>query len=667
MMMEQGKPPMSSSSRLWVLLMALIAVLSVPLAEAKLACESSQFCEGMLREGSACVDGFCTNPFKDGCIQRMLGSKTKEELDAMNFNFALLEGALDGRVCNSDDGADNEACSANEFDYFEIRIHNSNWESPIFLAWIMQIMLMEVLKVPATVGLNSLVTNASSFYSPTNSLEYSAASYPWDSLRVSNSNISCELTDEDCVHVLPEVWKGQSQEWTNLMQEDVIDALDWCGQVGKLAWYVPEATAKKDDSLVSHYGLSGEKNRAKLADTFRRPTTWLEYCEEVSASNCTIPDNVAAHYPDAGSQAKYFVDGGKYTGYFRMLPQNNCTAFPDTCTGYMVGPPCTWSGHVDAQLYWNNIVGLTLDGPEEPTKTYGYSSMIEIWKASNATKSDVMMWWWQPEAMLDKFSSTGWNFQQVLLPTVTDECSKNRVTPADRCEADITVRRGDPLGACDDESHALLKIISGSLPIETARTPETDRSPGYPFVRSLKVTDLQIQSMLNTWINKEVDQYGNDAREAVCGWVVDNLDTLVDFIPVGHPRQLIKQGSFQHAYVYASVAIANICCVGLLVIFCIAHQYRHRKVFVYAQDIFVKIILFGFLLVIIGGSLYAAVRPMTESRNEYSTLLDSATRVQKKIRCPTLFLTIVCSMLASLFLVVRFSFLKLFHFADADR
>ena len=197
----------------------------------------------------------------------MLGSKTKDELDAMNFNHLILDRALEGRVCNSDDASE-ENCSANEFEYFEIRIHNANWESSIFLSWIMQIMLMEVLKVPATIGVKSGVTEVSSFYSPENSLEYSSVGYSWEALRTSE-NVSCEETEDDCVDVLPEVWNGQIQQWTNLMQDDVIDALDWCGQVGKLGWYIPEETARRDETLVSHYGLSGEKNRAKLANTFR--------------------------------------------------------------------------------------------------------------------------------------------------------------------------------------------------------------------------------------------------------------------------------------------------------------------------------------------------------------------------------------------------------------
>jgi hypothetical protein len=598
-----------NSTALLLLLTALVFTTKVVVpVDAKLACLSTADCEDRLRVGSECVGGFCSNPFVEGCLKTMVGSENDDE-DKLP---ELAKGGLDGRVCNSDDEAGLTFCLDNEFDYFEIRVHNSNWESSIFLAWIMQIMLMEVMRVPVTVGLDSSVTGITSFYSPDNSLQYSSASYPWEALRGATAafenNSNCEDTTEACAHILPEVWNSQVSEWTKALQDGVIDSLDWSGQVGKLGWYVPEATARKDVSLVSYYGLQGEANRAKLAETFKRPTAWYEYCEEVSATNCTEPDGVAQFYPETEGQAAKYYEAGNYEGHFRLLPQNNCTEFPTTCTGYMVAPVCTWSTNVDAQLYWNDIVGIKPDGPIEPNHGYGYSSMIEIWKAANATKSDVMMWWWQPDAMLALFSESEYAFQQIILPTVTDVCSKARVSAADRCDADIMVRRGDPLGACDDEAHALRKILSKTLQEKTlAVEQEPSRSPAYEFFRALKVTDLEIQAMLTTWVEMGVDQYGNDAREVVCSWVVDNMEQLLDFVPIGYPRTLDQTGSFKHVYIYCALAVAAICLVGLIVISGLVQLWRKKKVFVYAQEYFLKIILVGFSLSVIGGTLYAVV------------------------------------------------------------
>lgn len=605
------------------LLLTIATIVSNKIAlvvDAKLSCSSTQECEKGLQVGSKCVDGFCSNPFQEGCLKTMLGSLGEAELAEKNLAPEVL-GALNGRVCNSDDGTKTDArdvvdknenddgksssfCIANEFDYFEIRIHNANWESSIFVSWIMQIMLMEVLKVPVTIGVKSGLTNISSFYSPVNTLEYSNEPYPWDAL---THSVDCDATDQHCIHVMPEVWNGQESKWISMMEDGIIEPVDGCGQVGKLGWFVPGSTAKRDDSLVSYYGLQGERNRAKLAQAFKRPTTWLEYCEEVSINNCTTPDETAKHYPETQAEAGKYFQEGEFQGYFRMLPENNCEEFPKTCTGYIVGPICTWSTNVEAQLYWNDIVGLNPDGPSKANKGYEYYSQIEIWRAANATKSDVMMWWWQPEALVEEFSSTDYSFQQIILPTVTDVCSEKRIGVEDRCVDDIAVRRGDPLGACDYEAHALQKVISINLQKKTMEAAESSRSPGYPFIRSLKVSDLEIQALLKKWMAIQNDQYGNDARVAVCSWVVDHMDTLLHFIPPGHPRNLDPTGSFNQGYLYVAMALAVFSFLVLLAIAGFVHQYRLTKVFVYAQEIFIQIILVGFLLVIAGGFLYAMV------------------------------------------------------------
>ena len=584
-----------------------ITLNAVVQVNAMLSCSSTEECEQSLKIGSKCVNGFCSNPFVEGCFKSELGSRTDEELEDMAPEILR---ALDGRVCNSDDikygleEGEPTPCLVNEFDYFEIRIHNGNWESSIFVAWIMQIMSMEVLKVPVTIGLNSNLTKKSSFYSPENVLEYSRNPYAWEAMHI---DVDCANTDEDCVDIMPEVWNGQVSKWELQMQEGIIEPVDGCGQVGKIGWFIPMNAARRDDSLMSYYGLQGEENRAKLAQTFKRPTTWYEYCEEVSINNCTTPDEVAKHYPESSSQATKYFEEGQFTGFFRMLPENNCTEYPETCTGYIVGPPCQYSTNIDAQLYWNDIVGLTPDGPSEPNKGYEYVNHIEIWRAANATKSDVIMWWYLPDATVEEFSDTDWSFQQIVLPTVTDACFNARIGVDDRCVDDITLRRGDPLGACDYEAHALQKVISSNLQKKTVALSEGSRSPGYPFLRALKVTDLETQSILKRWMEIGKDQYGNDARQAVCSWVIENSDKLLNFIPQGHPRNLDPTGSFNQGYLYTAMAVATLCFLGLLAIAWFVHHYRRTKVFVYAQENFIQIILFGFLLVVVGGFLYAVV------------------------------------------------------------
>jgi len=192
----------------------------------------------------------------------------------------------------------------------------------------------------------------------------------------------CDLTDKDCIHVLPEVWNGQRQFWEEKLEEGQIDQLNGNGEVGKIALYTPFHTAKEYPEMVSFHGLSGMRER--MASVFNRPTTWKDYCKFHSPTNCTEDDGVAGRLPaDEVEGAKYFLDG-EYTGFFGPTEKNDCSLNPDTCSGHIVGAPCTWTTNYDAQLYWNDIA-LESDGPLEENNGYGYGDMIDIWRAANAT------------------------------------------------------------------------------------------------------------------------------------------------------------------------------------------------------------------------------------------------------------------------------------------
>ncbi len=575
-------------------------------ALAALACTKNKECIEALRQGSECVDGFCSNPFRTGCL-RTMGISIKQPIGGQRSLSVshTTDTNLPKRSCNSDD-PDERDCEKNlDFQYPQVRIHNGNWESSIFFAWILQILLMEVLGAPATVGLTSETTSASSFYSPTNTLEYSSAAYPFSALKDARA---CHLHKNECAQVLPEVWNGQVNEWTKAANEGFIEPIEGNGQVGKGSWYLPRFTAERDDSLVSFYGLSGESNRRKLARTFLKPTTWLEYCEIVSTNNCSTPDATAVHFPNEGEQNKYF-DAGSFKGFFRVTPENNCTINPDTCMGHIVGPGCTWSTNVDSQLYWNDIK-LKPDGPVLPNGGYEYPSLIEIWRAAAATKSNLVFWWWRPEALVEEFHGTDSQFQQILLPEATDICARARVDTDARCSEDIMERRGSSEGACDQEAHALQKIVSKAFAEETLNQPLVARSPSLDLIKAVKITDLEINHMLRKWIALGVDPYGNDAREAVCGWVVENIDHLLDYIPKGYPKQLAVQSSYQSAFLRVAMAFGIFAALYILIMARLAYVWRNTKVFVYAQAHLVYLILFGFFLISIG-AITTALAPST--------------------------------------------------------
>ncbi len=206
---------------------------------------------------------------------------------------------------------------------------------------------------------------------------------------------NCNLSDKACAHILPEVWDGaQNQDVLRGQLGGSVLPEESNGVVGNIGYYISLYTAQKYPSLMSYIGLQGEDNRKKLASIFKTPTTWLYYCEHISDNNCTSDggDGVAIKYPtETKHKGSYYVEG-LYNGYFRVAESNNCTSNPD-CVGHVATPHCSWTIFTENQMYWNNI-SLANGGPEFPNGGYSLESMVEIWNAANATKSDVFFWWW---------------------------------------------------------------------------------------------------------------------------------------------------------------------------------------------------------------------------------------------------------------------------------
>ena len=181
------------------------------------------------------------------------------------------------------------------------------------------------------------------------------------------------------------------------------------GVIGEEHWFIPKFTAQRDPSLLGFVGMSGEENRRKLADRFKRPVTWKQYCSEVSITNC-LNDTVATRPPneedetDAANMDRFFVPG-VYDGHFRKTEENDCDLNPTNCTGHIFDYPCGWSSYVIPQAHYLNI-SLKGSGPQT-NGGYSYGQLVDAMKAANATKSDIAIYWWTPEAVrfiLDSFS-----------------------------------------------------------------------------------------------------------------------------------------------------------------------------------------------------------------------------------------------------------------------
>jgi len=139
------------------------------------------------------------------------------------------------------------------------------------------------------------------------------------------------------------------------------------GLVGENGYYIPLYTGKSDPTLLSYLGLQGQENRAKLADTFRTPTTWKDYCSEVTNSTptCEAGDPIADRAPKTEVESESYFVSDLYKGHFRILPENKCDDNPNSCKGHFVNPHCDRSTYAEMQMYWNNIA-LQSTGPLMP-------------------------------------------------------------------------------------------------------------------------------------------------------------------------------------------------------------------------------------------------------------------------------------------------------------
>ena len=297
-----------------------------------------------------------------------------------------LPGAVDRGDCRL------ASTGSGVIDYPEVRVLAQNWESPVVTSWVMQIFMSEVLGVPTTLetGIVDDGTASIDFYHPSARYDLGVA-YDWDAFRRANRYGNCNNVPkgpdgkrQTCAQFIPEVW-GRTNQLRDLAEEAVIESAQAIGSIGEEYWYIPKFTAIRDPTLTSYIGLAGEKNRQKLAETFLTPTTWQEYCVEVSTNGCTQDDGVAKRAPqDDAENDRMFVDG-LYTGHFRSTFQNNCTINPN-CTGHFADYPCGWGSYSRAQAFHNNIA-LEPGGGKD---LYSYSQLIEMWSAANATESNLV-------------------------------------------------------------------------------------------------------------------------------------------------------------------------------------------------------------------------------------------------------------------------------------
>lgn len=281
-----------------------------------------------------------TNPFFSGCFHQRKPDWTKKR------TCSVREAALLKQLRHNQN--DPPLCDPPAFEeYMEIRIGAGNWDSATALSWLLQIVLSEIVGVPVSIE-TAASTSSRDFYdvngaridndsgvNPTVALAKATAVQ--DCLAVTqNKRKQSQGEYAPCAHFITEAWGIDEY----LIRDEIVEPPQALGVLGTEAWFVTKFTAHAYPELVSYHGLGKPENRELLAELFQRPTTWGDYCAQVSATNCTTPDETAQRPPANEVEANRMFAQGVYTGHFRPTEANNCTVFPDNCTGHFANFPC---------------------------------------------------------------------------------------------------------------------------------------------------------------------------------------------------------------------------------------------------------------------------------------------------------------------------------------
>jgi len=603
------KKSMSLSTTIMV-----VGLLFVTLAEATtiVPCVRTVDCENQLTAGSVCLGGTCTNPFYErGCLATLQNDNNQQRI------YRQLV-----RTCTSADppqAVELGFCRppSAELDYAEIRIYTQNWESVFMEAWMLQILLTEVLGVPVTLE-TGVPDVQMDFYDPEFKFGYGSGNdYTGletsvnlvdngDCTQANGINVNT-TTYTPCFHFAPEVWTTQMNRLQKLKNDGIIEQPEGLGVVGQMNWWIPRYTAMRDPTLLTYFGL--QHQRHKLADIFKRPTTWGDYCTQVSLTACQVPDGVAARAPLSDAEAAQYFDAVHYTGHFRKTDENDCETYPDTCTGHIADFPCGWSSFVEQQT-WHLNISLRSSGNEPGCRGYTYGELLGIFAAANATKSDIIFQWWTPDIVHNMYSGTDAEFQAVGMPLPTLECIENTITSVERCDEDASVRRGSAEGACGEPPYPLQKAYSSVLfDITKGDTiPEAQQSPAYDLLKAFSLTSLQLGDFYDRWLARD-SFIGFDLRHATCQWMVDHWDLMETFIPRDFPRVPVENiQEFDDPLFLAAVILASLAGTAVIVTALGVQARRDQPVIKNAQIGFLWILLAG-LFLIATGSVFSFLPP----------------------------------------------------------
>merc|ERR1740139_654772 len=522
-------------------------------------------------------------------------------------------------MCNSDDNIlrkmrgdcrEEDISEGHILNYTEVRLGIGPWDSIQYEAWILQILLSEILNVPTTTESDDRDLNLN-FYNEEDTYENSHhdGNDHYSPLVKATEVVDCRLVHntypyQPCAHIWTEVFY-ESPKLKKYVAEKKVDIPQGLGVVTQEGWYIPKFTAQRDPSLLQYTGYQG--NRTKLAKTFKRPVTWKDYCDLYSEKRCSRDDPIAWRSPaNEDENIRMFYESGgdvAYKGYFRYTDKNDCSKIAN-CTGHIANYPCWATTYVKEQSSYHGI-HLESDGELEGS---GYQSqqMKDIWNAANATKTDVVMLWWNTDPLFTEYMNTEAEFEKVYFPPPTQECIDARLEHQDDKCNEI---KPQETGMCDQASTCLKKVISTGLHHDHAKQAALE-SPAYEALRLFTITELRMIEIFKSYNKFKSNKDTVDAahREAACDWVVNHFDHIMRDVPDDYPRKIYTNAESHHlhpALFLGSLVIGCIAIAAVLIVTILVHLFRERRSIKTAQVDFLYIVLAGLLSISIGSIMEA--------------------------------------------------------------
>jgi hypothetical protein len=171
------------------------------------------------------------------------------------------------------------------------------------------------------------------------------------------------------------------------------------------------------------------------------------------------------------------------------------------CNFFLTG----WTSFVQQQFYHLDIA-LKSNGNEPGSNGYSYSEMIDIWAAANATKSNVMMEWWTPNALYQTFLGSDAAFERVALPLPDLVCLQNRVNPQERCSNQQLERVGFE-ASCDEVAESVGQIVA-----KLSNDTNTSRFP-LDVLEELTLSEFEMNEIFDTMQQRSSDKFQVDPRQ----------------------------------------------------------------------------------------------------------------------------------------------------------